>query len=81
LAFSAPVIVTVAEPLVAFPTPPISISQIVRNRLSNVRFSVSPLPNVAFISPPNAEYCEVKLVEFSQLDDCEVLGGEKSVVG
>jgi hypothetical protein len=54
LVFSAPVIVTVAEPLVAFPTPTIS---------------------------PNAEYCEVKLVEFSQVDDCEVLGGEKSVVG
>jgi len=54
---SDPVMVTVAEPLVADVTAlPVSISLVTRSRLSYARFNISPLPNMAFISPPNGAY-------------------------
>jgi len=58
---SAPVTEIVAEPLVGEATmPPVSISQVVRKRLSNVLFNDRPLPKVAFIKPPKGAYAADK---------------------
>ena len=71
--------ITAAEPLVGLDTAlPVSISQVIRCRLSNARFNVSPAPNEAFIRAPNGEYGLVK--EFAHGVDGPV-GREKSVDG